>query len=332
MSMEVNELSKNANGGTELMLRRLYSSIDPVLIDNFQIIPSRVRELNPDKYRILWLHDLPGDPGADDALKNGGWNRFHRIICVSNWQMQGYANMYNIPWSKFIVVQNAIQPIERELPWVTDGKIRFIYHTTPHRGLDILAAVFSKLCETHDDIHLDVYSSFELYGWKDRDAQFQGLFDQIKEHPNMTYHGSVSNDEIRTALQNSHIYAYPCTWLETSCLSLIEAMSAGLICIHPNYGALFETSANWTTQYQWNEDKNKHAATSYNIINNVLTGIKEHNAWEGISTQIRNQKAYADLFYNWNVRKHQWESIFLSLLNEPKEITPQNTGVYTYRG
>lgn len=236
--------------------------------------------------------------------------------------------MYNIPWSKFLVIQNAVEPIQRELPWSIKDKIRFIYHTTPHRGLDILVAVFSKLCETHDNIHLDVYSSFDLYGWKERDEPFQELFAKIKNHPAMTYHGAVSNDTVRSALQQSHIYAYPCTWLETSCLSLIEAMSAGLICIHPNYGALFETAANWTTMYQFNQDKNKHAAMIYNIIEGVLRNLNS----DVLSAQIQNQKAYADVFYDWNLRKHQWDSVLQSLLKEPKEITSQNTGVYTYRG
>ena len=57
--MELNELNKNAMGGTELMMKRLHDSIDQDLLDRFQIIGSRVRELKEDKVRILWLHDLP---------------------------------------------------------------------------------------------------------------------------------------------------------------------------------------------------------------------------------------------------------------------------------
>jgi hypothetical protein len=37
-------------------------------------------------------------------------------------------------------------------------RIKLIYHTTPHRGLQILVPVFEKLCEWHDDIELDVFS------------------------------------------------------------------------------------------------------------------------------------------------------------------------------
>ena len=87
MGIEVNEISQKSNGGTELMLRGLQMRLDPALVEAFQIIPSRVRELDEKKIRVLWLHDLPGDPESEH-LKNGGHERFHLLVFVSNWQMQ----------------------------------------------------------------------------------------------------------------------------------------------------------------------------------------------------------------------------------------------------
>ena len=319
--MEVNELSKNARGGTELMLERLHSSISPDLMKEFQIIPSRVRDLQEDKIRILWLHDLPGDPESEH-LKNRGWEKFHKLVFVSNWQMQAYVQYYNIPWSHCIVLQNAINPIDFKLTEKPRDKIRMIYHTTPHRGLNILVPVFKKLCESHENIELDIYSSFKIYGWESRDEQYQQLFDECKNTPNINYHGFVSNDEIRSALIKSHIFAYPSTWVETSCLALIEAMSAGNICVHPNLGALYETAANWTHMYQWNENAAQHANMFYSIIDSA---IKELNSLtdEMYHNKIMTQKSYADIFYQWNIRKMQWEALMYSLIDLPREIPKQ---------
>jgi hypothetical protein len=61
---EQNEVDENAMGGTELMKYGLFDRLDPELLKQFQIIPSRVRGLDPDKKKILWLHDLPGDPAT----------------------------------------------------------------------------------------------------------------------------------------------------------------------------------------------------------------------------------------------------------------------------
>ena len=319
--MEVNELSKNARGGTELMLERLHSSISPDLMKEVQIIPSRVRDLQEDKIRILWLHDLPGDPESEH-LKNRGWEKFHKLVFVSNWQMQAYVQYYNIPWSHCIVLQNAINPIDFKLTEKPRDKIRMIYHTTPHRGLNILVPVFKKLCESHENIELDIYSSFKIYGWESRDEQYQQLFDECKNTPNINYHGFVSNDEIRSALIKSHIFAYPSTWVETSCLALIEAMSAGNICVHPNLGALYETAANWTHMYQWNENAAQHANMFYSIIDSA---IKELNSLtdEMYHNKIMTQKSYADIFYQWNIRKMQWEALMYSLIDLPREIPKQ---------
>ena len=75
----------------------------------------------------------------------------------------------------------------------------------------------------------NIQNSFEIYGKPELDYHFNNLYDTIKNHKHMTYHGTVSNDEIREALKNAHIFSYPSNFEETSCLCLIEAMSAGCV-------------------------------------------------------------------------------------------------------
>ena len=45
----------------------------------------------------------------------------------------------------------------------------------------------------------------------------------------------ATDDELKKSLASSHIFPYPSTYRETFCLALLEAMSAGLLCVHPNY-------------------------------------------------------------------------------------------------
>ena len=326
--MESNELSKSSRGGTELQMRRLYDgSVPRELLSQFQIIPSRVRELDPDKFRILWCHDLPGDPEADQALRNNHWERYHYIVFVSNHQMQQYINRYNLPWSKCVVMHNAIIPIPLvDHPPVVGDPVRLIYHTTPHRGLNVLLPVFDRLYQDHKNIHLDVYSSFSIYGWDERDAEYQSLFDFCNQHEAITYHGAKSNEEVRDALIRSDIFAYPSTWPETSCLALIEAMSAGLVCVHPNFGALYETAGNWTYMYQMNEELTKHAAILHGNLDNVIRNIDS----DGIIRTRQMTKQYADSFYNWESRKLQWEALLRMIVaNNPDKAMPSEKFVYS---
>jgi UDP-glucose:(glucosyl)LPS alpha-1,2-glucosyltransferase len=327
MTILWNPISEKSNGGTELLARRLEDFLPEDISKEVQIVPSRLYgDLDETKIRILWLHDCAGDPESDKLLKNQGWRKFHLMVFVSNFQMQMYIAHYQLPWSRCMVIPNSIIPIKRETPW--DGgeaeTVRFIYHTTPHRGLNILYSVFAKLAETHKDIHLDVYSSFDIYGWGERNKDYQNLFDAITSNEAMTYHGSVSNDEVRAAVAKAHVFAYPSIWCETSCLCLMEAMSAGLVCIHPNYGALYETAANWTVQYQFREDQNQHAAVLHGYLDNFLQNRKS----EALKAQLENQSAYANIFYNWDVRKNQWVDVIKGLLPLPREFEQEK---FVYR-
>jgi UDP-glucose:(glucosyl)LPS alpha-1,2-glucosyltransferase len=311
--METNELSVNAKGGTELMLESLHNNIPKDLLDHFQIIPSRVRDVDDSKIKIYWLHDLPGDPESEH-LRQGGWNRFDKLVFVSNWQMQAYQKHYGLPWHKCVVLHNAIEPIPAvEKP---KDKIKLIYHTTPHRGLNILVPVFDQLSKEFDNIELDVYSSFKIYGWEQRDEPYKELFDACKQHPKINYHGTVSNTDIRSALQQAHIYAYPNIWQETSCISMIEAMSAGLFCIHPNYAALYETASNWTWMYQWQENQRDHAKLFYELTRNAIQ-LYNH---EDSQNTLGAQKAYIDAFYGWQNRRQQWIGLLTSMLKEHRRI------------
>ena len=309
--MEKNELNKNARGGTELMQERLHSSLPADLLEKFQIIPSRVRDLDPDKKKILWLHDLPGDPESEHLKQPESRKRFDKIVCVSDWQMQLYNIMSNVPYSESIVIKNAIYPIEIEKKRF-DGTINLIYHTTPHRGLEILVPIFEDLAETHKDVHLDVYSSFSIYGWEQRDQQYQQVFDRCKQHPQITYHGAVPNEQVREALKKSHIYAYPSIWPETSCLSVIEAMSAMNLVVCPNYAALPETCANFAMMYPWNENKLSHGMQFKHTLEHAINTIRINQGRD--DSYLDFQKSYFDYFYGWDKRKAEWEALLRSLI------------------
>lgn len=306
-----NETDKDAMGGTELMKYALYDKLDSKLLSNFHIIPSRVRELSDTKKNILWLHDLPQDPESQH-LKNGGWKKFDSLVYVSHWQKQQYENFLGVPPSAGVVLQNAIEPIERhEKP--TD-KVNIIYHTTPHRGLELLIPIMEGIEKSLPDVdwHLDVYSSFGIYGqaWKERNKPYEKLFETIKSHERMTYHGFVSNEEVKEALKKAHIYAYPSIWPETSCISMIEAMSAGCIVVHPTLAALPETAANWTLMYNFTEDMQDHANRHALTLMDAMRIIDDEN----MKGRLDMQKSYTDGFYNWETRVQQWTVFLTSLL------------------
>lgn len=263
------DLSRNARGGTEMMRDRLLAAVPSQLLDNFAIHFSRPRQIYDDVKNIFYAHDLAADP-ENKVLLDGGWNKFSKLVFVSHWQRDQYISAFGIPYSKCTVIENAIET-EFEYTKRPAGPIRFVYHTTPHRGLELLYPVFDALSKEFDNIHLDVFSSFEIYGWKERDKPYTKLFDALKSHPKITYHGSRSNEEVIATLKQSHIFLYPCIWVETSCIAMIEAIKCGCTVIHPALGALPETAAGATVMYDYTEDYNAHANMAYKVTKSILS-------------------------------------------------------------
>lgn len=310
---EVNEQNQNARGGTELMMEGLHKHVDKELLDKFQIIPSRVRKIDDNKPTLYWVHDLPWDPEVQH-LGEEGWKKFDKIVYVSDWQKELYQLIHQIPASKGVVCKNAIEPFTDTIVKPDpQERINIIYHTTPHRGLELVLPIYDALYNEYGDrLHLDVYSSFSIYGWEQRDEPYKELFNQLEKHPGVTYHGAKTNEEVRDALEKAHIFLYPSIWQETSCIAAIEAMAAGCVVVCPNLAALPETCANWAFMYSFNEDKQAHANTAYGAIKNAIEVLGS----EEMTTNLYNQKAYFELYYNWYLRGKQWTSLLKGILGE----------------
>ena len=312
---EINEIDRKAMGGTELMKFALHERLDDDLLSKFQIIPSRVRDIDPDRIPILWNHDLAGDPETDH-LKNVKAEdlKFEKLVFVSHWQLQQFKNYLNIPYSKSTVLQNAIEPIaEHKKP---DDVINIVYHTTPHRGLELLVPVFEHLAKNQfqdlkKKVHLHIYSDFNIYGWPERNKPYIELFDRCRNHPDITYNHSVSNEQMKKELEKMHIFAYPSIWAETSCIALIEAMSAGLLCVHSAYAALPETAANWTMMYPMSESHVEHCNRFAEQLLSAVTVVDQ----QFMQDRLNMQQRYVNGFYSWDTRAMQWEAMLKGLLN-----------------
>lgn len=330
-AFEENEVSINANGGTEIAKRKLAQIIDQDLLDNFQIISSREREIKEDKIRVFFAHDLPEDPESAKFRDSDWRDKFHKFVFISNWQFQRYQLMHGLPMdNKCIILESGIEPAPETCLEKPDDLIRLVYTSTPQRGLEILIPIFEYLAQEQKDIHLDVFSSFKIYGWDDYDKQFEPLYKMVREHPQMTYHGFVPNAELKEHLNKSHIFAYPSIWPETSCRAMLEAMSAGLVCVHPNLAALPETSGSLNVMYQIDMvDKNMHGSIFAGNLNAAIELVRQKKQ----ENMIKFNKTYVDSRYNIDFIKSKWEFMLKDLLRKfPDENSRKfPEAMFTYR-
>lgn len=324
--METNEISNsNANGGTEMYMRFLYNgNIPRRLLENVQIIPSRLRTLKEDKIRIWFEHNLPNDPESMKPFADKELNsKFHKFVFQSNWHLQTFmmSHTTGVPYStRSCVIEGGIQCIEPpgstlDLPVKPDPStvVNISYHTTPHRGLELLIPVFLKLAEDDKKIHLHVHSSFKMYGWDARDQQYESLFKICKEHPQITYYGYTSYEDLIKRLSSEyHIFAYPNIWPETKCRAMLESMYYGMVCVHPDLAALSDTSGALNKyMYRGTTDNQEHANTHYSKLKAAIEDVRRNDVEH--QNRLKFIRQYIQYRYNAGTVYGKWIDVLEDL-------------------
>lgn len=333
--IEQNEAGKNANGGTELFMRFLYGGrISRELLLNTQIIPGRIRELDESKIRVLTLHDLPEDPECQKLKSESFRKKFHKIVFISHWQYQRFRDVLGIPYSNdHIVIENGLQPIDVDLDKKPDPDdvINICYITTPHRGLELLVPVFEKLAEQDKNIHLHVHSSFNMYGWAGADKPYEKLFNTCEHHEQMTYHGYTEFNKLREMVKDYHICAYPSIWEETACRSVLEAMSAGMLCVHPNFGALFDTTGGLNFMYNGSSNRDEHVTEFTEHLYSAIMAIRSKT--DAVKSRLLFNKSFVDTRYYPDLAISRWTRMLTDLNEKHKNQSSRQLDkqMFTYK-
>ena len=230
------------------------------------------------------------------------------FVYNSHWCYEKFREKFNAPAWKSIVIKNATTAFKPKPK--PKGKLKLIYTSTPWRGLHVLLEAFRLL--NRNDIELDVYSSTVIYGKSFADSlggQFDALFNELKQTPGINVKGYAPNSEIRKAVEKAHIFAYPSTFEETSCISAIEAMCAGCQAVVTNYGALFETCGEYADFIGYDND-HKRLARNYAIaLNNAID-----NYWSEKNQQrLVEQQTFYNKNWTWQKRLPEWQRLFNQL-------------------
>jgi len=296
------------SGGTEILYDNLKKFTEFNTYDDINLIRSVCKEnlIDTFKINVLWQHLATFDSNTYEMNNPHYLNNIDGFVYVSEWQLEQFKLKYKVDWCNNTVIRNAIEPIEfKEKP---KGKIRLIYTSTPQRGLDVLLDSFERISYNRDDIELYVYSSNIIYGSSYSETigdRYNYLFDRCRKMKNVFYRGYTPNRLLREALKDAHIFAYPSTFEETSCLAAIEAGSAGCKIVTTNYGALSETCdiyANYVEYDGYNREE---------LVENFTIALeKEIDNYNITSYNIPNQRDWFNNRYSWQNRAIEWNDFF----------------------
>jgi UDP-glucose:(glucosyl)LPS alpha-1,2-glucosyltransferase len=302
-------------GGTELQYALLHKYVDKKLLNNFQIttsVPEKI-PLAKDKINILWEQNSYDQPNIQPWMKDtSNHSKYDWYVFNSHWCAEKYRMFFKLPADKCTVIKNAIEHFPERKVYKKGDPIKLIFHPTPWRGLNVMLGAMQLI--KNKNVTLDVYSSTEVYGTsfkKANDKIYQPLYKQAKKLPNVNYIGYKSNQQIVKNITQYQIFAYPNIWEETSCISAIEAMAAGLHMVTTNYGALYETCSEWPVYVQYSDNYKRLAEAFAYAIDSLTSFLHE----EGCQNHLQSQANFYKKFYDWQGRKEDWTNFLTGALN-----------------
>jgi len=182
---------------------------------------------------LFWAHCLPSQfgPEVSEFFWSGNdiSDKIKYVIVPSEYAKDKFHKETNFPKEKLYVIPNGIEPLQYNPNRFKNVKKVKITHTSgPNRGMMIL---LNSLQYIKQDFQLDIFNDFypEMY-----------LDNEFMHDDRITFYGRTPRKTMYRHLESSHIQAYPPIFLETFCIAMAEAMSAGEMPIYSNVGSLPE--------------------------------------------------------------------------------------------
>lgn len=200
----------------------------------------------PTKLQFFWsgdAYDQPINIGIGDKRIAA---LFHKLLAVSEWQKETTSKASGFPEDKISILRNGIH-----LPFFEKSlerkPYRLIYTSTPYRGLIHLVNLFPKIREAVPEAELIICSGYEVYADNlgRADPRMQKEWEEIRRKlskiDGITIKGNLKQEDLAKELLQASLLAYPNTFAETSCISVLEAQAAGCVPVTTRLGALPET-------------------------------------------------------------------------------------------
>ena len=218
--------------------------VETCIISRFsEYLPVSFKGFTENVYLVV--HDLTPSGiviPMDHKLKN--------IFCLTEWHSNYLKNI-------FPSLQNIIKPLNYGIDDRFKNKInqkiknKFIYSSFPNRGLLQLLQIWPKIYEKEPSSTLYIYSDVNNKWSNDVEPakmiEIRILLDIYKELNNglgIHYCGWVNKNELADAWLTSEYWFYPCTFMETFCLTALEAASSKTLAITNHLAALQDTVGN----------------------------------------------------------------------------------------
>lgn len=170
--------------------------------------------------------------------------KLKKIFCLSEWHVSYFLQQF--PQFKEITVpfHYGIDFSTFQTAPVQKKPYQFIYSSFPNRGLLPLLQMWPSIYKMNPEASLHIYS--DVHGkWVNEVAPAHmaeiRILLEINKEMNIHYHGWVSKKTLAQAWLASDIWFYPCIFMETFCLTALEAALTNTLVVTNDLAALQNT-------------------------------------------------------------------------------------------
>ena len=253
----------------------------------------------------IWAHDtklLSYGCNLTDSQIISKWNNsIDGCICQTRWHAELYKNYYPELKDKIKIINNGINynllssyNEESKNKKITN---RFIYTSCSERGLIKIVKLWSKIVDILPNATLIISSYNTFPSESNEDKEIKEI---INTYPNsITHLGKLSTEQLYKEMSNAEYWLYPTSWHETSCITAMEMLATGVICIYYPIAGLIDTI--------------KEYGVSVNNENEILDKLMmlSNNNNNIIKNDLRMNGIKYALSCSWENRAKEWSRLLL---------------------
>jgi len=204
--------------------------------------------VNRPKLHVGWRHaermsESPTITWGHDAITAGLENgNFGKIMVLSESQKRFTKSMVNVPDDKFIITRNGLNPERFKDLKIEKQSCKVIWPNSPDRGLEYAIKIMERVREAGLPAELHCFYGFGnmkmVPHLKDKAEMLEKM---ISERPWIKYVGNVDQARLAKEFASSEVWLYPANFIETYCISALEALACKCYPVVRKYGALQDT-------------------------------------------------------------------------------------------
>ena len=215
------------------------------------------------------------------------------VVCLTDWHRKHIASLFPILTNKIHTINNGIMPNLFPNNRTHDHPIKkianqFIYSSCSERGLKRLLQLWPDILASAPDATLRI-SSYNIFP---RDANEKEMWETIKKHDSIKHVGKLNPTQLYSLMASSEYWLYPSYWPETSCITALEMLQSGVICLYYPVAGIVETMSDNGFQIKEGEE-----IVEFNKVLNLSKEEKEMIIAKG--------KKYSDAC-SWEKRAESW--------------------------